>query len=61
MPAEPSLSASAELSNCGLRRERGMVRIVGAQVIAEYERLSREPIETSGHSLKLEDSVERKL
>jgi len=27
---------------------------VGAQVIAEYERVSREPIETDGQSMKLE-------
>jgi membrane protein len=37
-----------------------LVLLVGAQVIAEYERISREPIETSGHSLKLEGPVERK-
>jgi membrane protein len=37
-----------------------LVLLVGAQVIAEYERISREPIETSGHSLKLESPVESK-
>jgi membrane protein len=29
--------------------------LVGAQVIAEYERISREPIETAGRPVKLED------
>jgi membrane protein len=37
-----------------------LVLLVGAQVIAEYERISREQIETSGHSLKLESPVESK-
>src|SRR6202158_2453441 len=37
-----------------------LVLLVGAQVIAEYERISREPIESSGRSLKLESTVERK-
>ena len=31
-----------------------LVLLVGAQVIAEYERVSREPIETDGRSMKLE-------
>jgi YihY family inner membrane protein len=31
-----------------------LVLLVGAQVIAEYERIGREPIETSGRSLKTE-------
>ena len=30
-----------------------LVLLVGAQVIAEYERISREPIEASGRSLKV--------
>jgi membrane protein len=38
-----------------------LVLLVGAQVIAEYERISREPIETSGRSMKLERTVEPKL
>jgi membrane protein len=37
-----------------------LVLLVGAQVIAEYERVSREPVEAPGRSLKLESSVERK-
>jgi membrane protein len=37
-----------------------LVLLVGAQVIAEYERVSREPIEAAGRSLKLESTVERK-
>jgi membrane protein len=38
-----------------------LVLLVGAQVIAEYERISREPIETSGQSMKLDRIVEPKL
>src|ERR1700738_3319389 len=38
-----------------------LVLLVGAQVIAEYERISREPIETPGPSMKLEDPAERKI
>jgi membrane protein len=38
-----------------------LVLLVGAQVIAEYERISREPIETEGQSMKLESSGESKL
>jgi membrane protein len=37
-----------------------LVLLVGAQVIAEYERISREPIETSSRSMKLEQPAERK-
>jgi membrane protein len=37
------------------------VLLVGAQVIAEYERIGREPIETSGQSMKLEDTVARQI
>jgi YihY family inner membrane protein len=33
-----------------------LVLLVGAQVIAEYERISREPIETTGRPVKLEDT-----
>jgi len=33
-----------------------LVLLVGAQVIAEYERVSREPIETDGQSMKLESN-----
>ncbi len=33
-----------------------LVLLVGAQVIAEYERISREPIETSDQPMKLESS-----
>jgi YihY family inner membrane protein len=32
-----------------------LVLLLGAQVIAEYERISREPIETAGRPVKLED------
>ena len=38
-----------------------LVLLLGAQVIAEYERISREPIETTGRSLKLESPVEREV
>jgi YihY family inner membrane protein len=38
-----------------------LVLLLGAQVIAEYERLSREPIETEGQSMKLESTGETKL
>jgi YihY family inner membrane protein len=38
-----------------------LVLLVGAQVIAEYERISQEPIETSGRSMKLESTVEREI
>jgi membrane protein len=38
-----------------------LVLLVGAQVIAEYERVSREPIEAVGRPLKLESTVERKV
>jgi len=38
-----------------------LVLLFGAQVIAEYERISREPIEAPGHSMKLERSDERKV
>jgi membrane protein len=34
-----------------------LVLLIGAQVIAEYERISREPIEMSGLSMKLEKPV----
>jgi len=34
-----------------------LVLLVGAQVIAEYERISREPVEGSNQSMKL-DSIE---
>jgi hypothetical protein len=37
----------------------GLGKIVLNKSFAEYERISREPIETSGHSLKLE-GFERK-
>jgi uncharacterized BrkB/YihY/UPF0761 family membrane protein len=37
-----------------------LVLLVGAQVIAEYERISREPIETPGPSMKLQNPAERK-
>jgi membrane protein len=30
-----------------------LVMLIGAQVIAEYERVSGEPIETEGQSMKL--------
>ena len=33
-----------------------LVLLVGAQVIAEYERVGREPIETDGQSMKLESN-----
>ena len=33
-----------------------LVLLVGAQVIAEYERIGREPIETSGQAMKLEQA-----
>jgi hypothetical protein len=36
-------------------------RGVGAQVIAEYERISREPIETAGSSMELESPAESKI
>src|SRR3979490_688654 len=38
-----------------------LVLLVGAQVIAEYERISRAPIETEGQSMKLESTGESKL
>src|ERR1700716_4173981 len=38
-----------------------LVLLVGAQVMAEYERISREPIETPGPSMKLENPAERKI
>jgi membrane protein len=38
-----------------------LVLLVGAQVIAEYERVSREPVEAGSRSLKLESSVEGKV
>jgi uncharacterized BrkB/YihY/UPF0761 family membrane protein len=38
-----------------------LVLLVGAQVIAEYERISREPIETAGSSMELESSAESKI
>jgi membrane protein len=38
-----------------------LVLLVGAQVIAEYERVSREPIEAVGRSLKLESTAECKV
>jgi YihY family inner membrane protein len=31
-----------------------LVLLVGAQVIAEYERIGREPVETAGRSMKLD-------
>jgi membrane protein len=31
-----------------------LVLLVGAQVIAEYERIDREPIDVAGQSMKLE-------
>ena len=31
-----------------------LVLLVGAQVIAEYERIAREPVETAGRSMKLD-------
>ncbi len=37
-----------------------LVLLVGAQVIAEYERVSREPIEASDQPMKLESPVDRK-
>lgn len=37
-----------------------LVLLVGAQVIAEYERIGREPIEASDQPMKLESPVERK-
>jgi hypothetical protein len=37
------------------------VLLVGAQVIAEYERISREPIEAAGKSMNLESTVEHKV
>jgi hypothetical protein len=36
-------------------------RGVGAQVIAEYERISREPIEMAGSSMELESPAESKI
>ena len=33
-----------------------LVLLIGAQVIAEYERVGREPIETSEQPMKLESS-----
>ena len=38
-----------------------LVLLVGAQVIAEYERISREPIETPSRSMKLESTDEPKM
>jgi membrane protein len=38
-----------------------LVLLVGAQVIAEYERISREPIETSSRSMKLEHPAEHRV
>jgi len=38
-----------------------LVLPVGAQVIAEYERISREPIETPSRLMKLENTDERKV
>jgi membrane protein len=34
-----------------------LVLLLGAQVIAEYERISREPIETEGQPMKLESTI----
>jgi membrane protein len=38
-----------------------LVLLVGAQVIAEYERIGREPIETPSRSMKLESTDERRV
>jgi membrane protein len=38
-----------------------LVLLVGAQVIAEYERISREPIETVGRSMNLESAAESEV
>jgi len=37
-----------------------LVLLIGAQVIAEYERISREPVEAPSASMKLDGPVERK-
>jgi membrane protein len=36
-----------------------LVLLIGAQVIAEYERISREPVEAPSASMKLDGPVER--